>query len=499
MTLDVLDLPALRRWVVIARADLARHAAAINGLNVFPVPDGDTGTNLVLTLDEAAREVAALRLTGLAESAEALARATLTSARGNSGVILSQLVRGVAEIAGRGTGEQLDHDDLRQALARASVLARSGVARPVEGTVLSVASAAADGCADGSSLAEVSGRAITAGRQALARTREQLDVLREAGVVDAGGAGYLLVLEALDRVVRDDPSPADGDATPEWLLAAGPVSVDAAGSDDCGPRHDGPAYEVMYLLDDSDDVRVERLRARLDALGDSVVVAGGPRVWSVHVHVDDVAAALNAGVGAGRPHRFRVTRFDVGTPPPRPVAGFGMLVVADGLGDLDGVRGSQVALVDVADVRDQPGAVVDRLRDLGGDEGVLALTDSTAAAEIVHEAAAIVGRVVHVVGSHPVHVLAGLSVIDGDGSLVDAARDALEVVDEAVVVLLERTGAEQTAQVLDRVRESGAEVVTLVTGAGAQVPAELLDGLAGVEVTVLESRARGWALAVGLE
>ncbi|WP_050669988.1 DAK2 domain-containing protein [Luteipulveratus halotolerans] len=499
MTLDVLDLPALRRWVVIARADLARHAEAINRLNVFPVPDGDTGTNMLLTLDEAAREVSALRLDGLGESVAALSRAALMSARGNSGVILSQLVRGIGEVALECGREHLEAVEVAAALRRAGDLARAGVTRPVEGTVLSVAAAAGQAATGAVTLHDVAEAALEAGRAALLATRDQLDVLREAGVVDAGGAGYLVVLEALHRVVADSPDPEH--ETPEWLSVAPRAAVTGPDAD-CDPAVEGPAYEVMYLLDDSDDARVERLKQRLDPLGDSLVVAGGPQVWSVHVHVDDVAAALNAGAAAGRPHRFAVTRFDapVATPT-RPAPGFGVLVLTDGLSAIPGVRDAGAAVIEMTTVRDRPGVVVDLLRDSAGEQGTLVLTDSDAAAEVVHQAAEIAGGVVQVVGSHPVHVLAGLSVLDTSAGLDAAAAAAREVAGDVTTLLLPQLGPEATTQVLDTVRDVGGEVVTLVTGAGHDVPAELSNGLAeaGPEVSVLHSSAARWALAVGVE
>ena len=501
MTLDVLDLPALRRWVVIARADLARHAEAINGLNVFPVPDGDTGTNMLLTLDEAAREVSALRLDVLGESAAALSRAALMSARGNSGVILSQLVRGIGEVALECGRDHLEAAEVAAALRRASDLARAGVTRPVEGTVLSVASAAGQAAAGAASLHDVAEAALDAGREALLATRDQLDVLREAGVVDAGGAGYVVVLEALHRVVADSPDAHH--EPPEWLTARPRTPVSDGDRDgDCDPAGGGPAYEVMYLLDDSDDARVERLKQHLDRLGDSLVVAGGPQVWSVHVHVDDVAAALNAGAAAGRPHRFAVTRFAAPvSSPTRPAPGFGLIVVTDGLSSTPGLRDAGAAVIEMATVRDRPGAVVDLLRERSGEEGALVLTDSEAAAEVVHQAAEIAGGVVQVVGSHPVHVLAGLSVLDPSAGLVAAAAAVREVVDDVTTLLLPRLDSDSVAQVLDAVRDADGEVVTLVTGAGHDVPAALTDALADadVEVSVLAGSATHWALAVGVE
>jgi len=190
------------------------------------------------------------------------------------------------------------------------------VTRPVEGTILSVAAAAAGAAeaatAKGSDLYGVAQAALEAAVVALAATPSQLPVLARAGVVDAGGMGYVLALEALERVIAGEWAT---DPTPEHAARLHPAELRAAAhADDArgivGPGESGvPAYEVMYLLADSAPERVARLRDRLDVLGDSVLVVGGGDLWNVHVHVDDAGAAIQAGVEAGRPHRIVVTHF----------------------------------------------------------------------------------------------------------------------------------------------------------------------------------------------
>ncbi len=316
-----LDAAAARRWAVLARAAFASRRAEIDALNVFPVPDGDTGTNLYLTFDAAldgarteyesrgARNGDAQEHDLVWES-EAFARALLLTARGNSGVILSQIFRGFAdEVAATGV-QALDGAGLASAIRRADALAWASVTRPVEGTILSVskaASAAAD--AAGPTLHAVTLAVLAAAREALAATPSQLPALERAGVVDAGGAGYVLLLEALERVVTGDltADSFDGDPLkrrPGWAPA---VSVPSRAGQDLDP--DGPAYEVMYLLSDSTAEAVSTLRQRLDEMGDSLLVVGSGDLWNVHVHVDDVGAAIEAGIAAGRPHRIRVTHF----------------------------------------------------------------------------------------------------------------------------------------------------------------------------------------------
>ncbi|MEU7391315.1 DAK2 domain-containing protein [Streptomyces tanashiensis] len=301
-----LDAEAVRTWCARALDALGREREEIDAINVYPVADGDTGTNLYLTAEaahEAVEAVFAASSPDTAETVRAMAHGALLGARGNSGTILAQLLRGMAAVLAEGR----DGDHLARALAEAAAAARQAVAHPVEGTVLTVATAAADGCAGGGTLADVAARAHAAARTALAATPGQLDVLGRAGVVDAGGRGLVAVLGALVETVSgrapDRTETAKrgvrllGDVRPVPAAPAGPCEGEA-----------GPAYEVIYLLE-AEDAAVDLLRARLDALGDSLVVVGGDGLWNVHVHVDDAGAAVEAGVEAGRPHRIRITHF----------------------------------------------------------------------------------------------------------------------------------------------------------------------------------------------
>src|SRR5207344_1853283 len=188
---------------------------------------------------------------------------------------------------------------------RADEQAWTAVGKPVEGTILSVSRAAALAAAvAGPDLPGVVAAAARAAADALARTPEQLETLRRAGVVDAGGRGLVVLLEALDSVVvgRSHGVRRARRARPASLPVA-----DLSRCDDLGSG--GPAYEVMYLLDVPDDAVLATLRPRLAALGDSLVVVGGGGLWHVHVHVDDPGAALEAGIEAGRPHYVRITHF----------------------------------------------------------------------------------------------------------------------------------------------------------------------------------------------
>ncbi|MFT4011113.1 MAG: DAK2 domain-containing protein, partial [Nocardioidaceae bacterium] len=291
----------------IVRA-LGEAREEIDALNVFPVPDGDTGTNLFLTFDEAHDVLQSYREehpgAGIGEVALAYKKALLLSARGNSGVIMSQLFGAMLRrLADPGT----DHlpSALAASMVEATDAAYAAVGTPVEGTILSVAKAASEAAvlAAAAERATLTGviRASTArAYAALEATLEQLPQLRSAGVVDAGARGLVVVLEAIETALTGK-RPVGRHYTRKQL----PTPAEVPGDD---LTEGGPAYEVMYLLD-ADDERVPGLREALLPLGDSLVVVGGDGLWNVHVHVDDVGAAVEAGLDAGRPHRIRVTHF----------------------------------------------------------------------------------------------------------------------------------------------------------------------------------------------
>jgi uncharacterized protein len=503
MPLAHLDLAALRRWVITARADLAAYADALNGLNVFPVPDGDTGSNLLMTMSDAVDELDRRAPEDMVAGTAAMSDATLTAARGNSGVILSQLSRGVSEVVAAADGQELGGHQLALVLTRAAQLAQDGVSAPVPGTILTVAEAAgtaANRVASSADLAGVVDAAVQGAGEALLRTRIDNPVLCRAGVVDAGGAGYLLVLEALQRVIHGTGGLArTGGAEPEWLRiskgTAGAVDLPA----DCGDHAplDGPSYEVMFLLDDTTDDGVGLLKTTLHDLGDSLVVAGGLDRYSVHVHVDDVAAAVNAGVAAGRAHRFRITRFADSRPTGSPE--FAVLALAHGQGVAHQLQRSGIAtLTEWADEK--------RLRARLGRSGTLLLC----AAPDAYDAARALDpehRVV-AVGRDSAQALAAAAVLDPDAGfdrLCAVAREAAaEVASNRVV------GDPGDDALMRQIREvivaaNDAELVTLVTGDG--LAADRIDALLGtirrehpaVEVTHVAGGVGEPLLTIGVE
>ncbi|MFL6089180.1 MAG: DAK2 domain-containing protein [Aeromicrobium sp.] len=289
---------AFRAWVALCVEALAAARAEIDALNVFPVPDGDTGTNAYLTFVAGSEAIDAEATDAeLPVVVKAFADGLLTGAKGNCGVILSQFVRAfVAEI---GDDFELTGDRVAQCFGAASRAGYAAVGRPVEGTILTVAAAAAEGAqAGGDDVRKTFASAAAAAREALARTPMQMDRLAQAGVVDSGGRALVVVLDATEQRftgrVPDRPAP--------FL----PTPFPAANRDDL--VEGGPSYEVMFLLE-ADDDRIPALRSTLDPLGDSLVVVGGDRLWNIHVHVDDVGAAIEAGITAGRPYRVAVTHF----------------------------------------------------------------------------------------------------------------------------------------------------------------------------------------------
>jgi len=285
----------LKRAIVAALGSLRAYQALIDEANVFPVPDGDTGTNMVLTMTAAAGAL------GSDDPFAAAPPAALVGARGNSGVVLAQWLRGLCDHAAPG-----DPASLVRGLRRAADLAYEAVLQPVEGTILTAARAAADGAA-GPTVAEILESAAAAARIAVDRTPDLLPVLKDAGVVDAGALGLWVVLDAFAAGLSGrEPAP------PQATGAPAPRTV---------AREAGStrfAYEVQYLLEAGDEA-IESLRAGLGRIGDSVVVSGGGGLWNVHAHTNDPDAAIEMGRAVGGVRAAAVTAFADATGGPRSV------------------------------------------------------------------------------------------------------------------------------------------------------------------------------------
>ncbi|MFI5534303.1 DAK2 domain-containing protein [Kitasatospora sp. NPDC051853] len=500
-----LDATTVRTWSRLALTALGQAREEIDALNVYPVPDGDTGTNLYLTVESAAEALEqGPAESGLAEATALLARGALIGAQGNSGVILAQWLRGLAEVLAHG-GEPAN---LGKALRRAADSAYQAVAEPVEGTLLTVAAAAATAAEDGDGRDGLTGTADTAyraARQALLRTPGQLPVLAEAGVVDAGGRGLVAVLGALaDAVAGKTPM---GPVALRQDHGLRPAPGCEGHQRPPGPGH--PAFEVIYLLDAPDEALPE-LRRELGALGDSLVVGGGDGLWNVHVHVDDAGAAVEAGVRAGRPYQIRITHFAeaaarAGAGADRSdreaVAARAVLsvVTGPGLAELCEQAGAHVLLADPdrppasaelaaaarrcgahevvlllndPELRAAAGAAADQLRQEGVRIAVLPTRSPVQglAALAVHEPARRFDEdVVAMTSAAGATRYAELVVAEGESwtmAGVCQAGDVLGLIDGDVVAIGTDL-ADIGEEVLGRMLAAGGELVTLVLGEGA--------------------------------
>ena len=539
-----LHAPAVRAWAEASLAALGEERAAIDALNVFPVPDGDTGTNMFLTIESACAAVdeafdaaeAAGSRTGTATVAGAMARGALLGARGNSGVILAQIVRGVAGvIAEVPDGDELSPAIVGRALRAASDEAYAAVSRPVEGTILTVARAAAESAERavhaGEGLVTVIESAVAAAHEALALTTDQLPALRDAGVVDAGGQGLVVVYDALLDVVtgvrRRRPRPAARTRLPAPHVVHG-APVGSTGE---------PSYEVMYLLTASAE-DVARLREVLESLGDSLMVTGDADLWNVHVHVHDAGAAIEAGLAAGALERIRVTYLPEATPTP-PAAGRGLVVVTHGPGTADLVA-EYGAVAVPARPRRRPSTaeLLDGARRAASAEVVMlpSDSDSLAVAEAAAEQARAEGLRVSVIPARSiVQSLAAIAVHDPGarfddavvamtraagatryGAVTIASKDALTMAGpcrigdvlglaEGDIVAIGSDVATVALGVADRLLGGGGELLTIVRGAdfGADETEGLADAVQrrhpGVDVVSIDGGQPLWPVIVGVE
>lgn len=540
-----LDAPALRAWAHAAVDALIAHTDEINRLNVFPVADADTGTNMLFTMRSAWAHVDAEPAgSDLAAVAGALAAGAMQGARGNSGVILSQILLGVAEVittaAAQRDGALSDVDGalFGAALSHAAALVVTSMGEPVLGTIVSVLQAAADAAVDraatGADVADAAGAAGDAAAAALDRTPQQLDVLARAGVVDSGGRGLLVLLDAMTSTLaghaprRPDYTPA----VPHAALAAA----------EFGATEAPPQFEVMYLLSGCDARAVERLRAGLEQMGDSVAIAAsGSDRYSVHVHVDDAGAAVEAGLAVGALSRIQITA----------LTGAGVrsagswareravLAVVDGDGGADLFAGEGAAVL--RPDGDDPISAQQLLRaliDVGAAQVMVLPNGYVAAEELVAGCTAAIGwgiDVVPVPAGSMVQGLAALAVHDEGRQAVDdgytmaraaagarhgAVRVATEEAltwagackpgdglgiagDEVLIVGPDITTA--AAGLIDLLMMAGGELITVLTGDGVDaavgeaLQAHVHQEHLGAELVTYHTGHRGDALLIGVE
>jgi DAK2 domain fusion protein YloV len=288
----------LRHLMMAALIGLEQHAEQVNALNVFPVPDGDTGTNMLLTLRAAVSAIAHDERTAIGEVAAKLAHGALHGSRGNSGTVLSQLLSGIAEVL-RGATE-LDAALLVRAFRRAVEMAYATFPQPVEGTILTVARAVSDATARAaahtSDLRRIFRAGLESGRRALAETPRLLPILAQAGVVDSGGQGLIVILEGMARLFDERDDAAATLSTPAALSAE---ALDAAFALSEEADEDGFGYDVQYMLY-GENLDVDAIRAAISAMGSSPIVVGTPEAVKVHVHVPDPSVPLAYGESLGK-------------------------------------------------------------------------------------------------------------------------------------------------------------------------------------------------------
>ena len=539
-----LNASALRDWAYTAVGDLITHTDEINRLNVFPVADADTGTNMLFTMRAAWAQADALTgIDDVAQVAAALSRGALQGARGNSGVILSQILRGLGDVTAaaaddrRGVLADIDGALFGAALRHAVSLAVASMGETVPGTIVSVlqdAAGAAEHAVDGGSdLADVVLAAADAAAVSLDKTTGQLDVLAEAGVVDAGGRGLLVLLDAMRTTLT-------GHTTHRHEYVPSPPHADVAATSASA----APQFEVMYLLNGCDAAAVEILRQRLDRQGESVAIAtsSGAGQYSVHVHADDAGAAVEAALSLGTLSRIQITSL-TGAEGARPSGGWSteraVLAVVDGAGAEELFAGEGAHVLQPDDSAPVSAKhLLHALVNAGASQIMVLPNGYVAAEELVAGCTAAIGwgiDVVPVPAASMVQGLAALAMHDPERQAVDdgytmaraaaAARhgsvrvateealtwagtckpgDGLGIAgDEVLIVGDDLTAA--GAGLIDLLLVAGGELVTVLTGAGvdAAVGEALQEHVhrrhLGAELVTYHTGHRGDALLIGVE
>jgi DAK2 domain fusion protein YloV len=544
MSVRRLDASALRTWAHTAVGDLISHADEINRLNVYPVADADTGTNMLFTMRSAWTQ-ADMRADSddVAETALVLAAGALHGARGNSGVILSQILRGLADVVSSAAADRggaladISGSVFAAALRHAVGLVVVSMGEPVPGTIVSVlqdaAGAAEHAGADGAGLAEVVSAAADAAAVALDKTTGQLDVLAEAGVVDAGGRGLLVLLDAMSTTLT-------GRAPNRHEYLPSPAQPDVASITAAAPR-----FEVAYLLSGCDARGVETLRERLDRLGESVAIAAsadGAGQYSVHVHADEAGAAVEAALSVGRPSRIHITSLSGGAGA-RPAGGWtrerAVLAVVDGDAAVALFAGAGAhVLRPAADAPVRANQLLHALVNTGAAQIMVLPNGYVAAEELVAGCTAAIGwgiDVVPVPAGSMVQGLAALAVHDEQRQAVDdgyaMARaaagvrhgsvcvateaaltwagickpgDGLAIAGDEVLIVADNITV-AAAGLIDLFLAAGGELVTVLAGAGIDrsvgeaLQEHVRSHHPGTELVTYHTDHRGDALLIGVE
>ncbi len=543
----LLDAAALRDWAHTSVSDLITHIDEINRLNVFPVADSDTGANMLFTMRSALAEANAGGENGCAAKiAAALFAGALNGARGNSGVILSQILRGIADVTATAAddagGELSDIDAylLGAALRRGVALVITSMGDEIPGTIISVLRAAAD--AVGQCARDGLGAAVAAAGDAavvaLEKTPEQLDVLADAGAVDAGGRGLLVLLDALRNTVTGQ--------TPARTVYE--LSPRTEKPDPKTAERRAPQFEVMYLLNDCEAHAADTLRDRLGELGESVAIAAAPQAtggYSVHVHTDDAGAAVEAGLAAGQLSRIVISALTSGAGG-LPAGGWtrerAVLAVVDGAGAAELFAGEGAAVLQPDATGISAHQLVRAVVDTGAAQVMVLPNGYVPAEELVAGCTAAIGwgiDVVPIPTGSMVQGLAALAVHEPGRQAVDdgytmaraagAARhgsvriatesaltwagrcqpgDGLGIAgDEVLIVAADAAAA--AIGLLDLLLASGGDLLTVLIGADleeadATAVSDILkdhvhDHHPGTELMIYHAGHRGDALLIGVE
>ena len=531
------QIARFRRVIKSAYASLEARRQEVNDLNVFPVADGDTGDNMAMTLRAVMEELDHLDgqevdEVGRTELVQALARAALMGARGNSGVILSQIVRGAAEELASRPGELIDPTLVAAAFARAADAAYDSVRDPAEGTMLTVFREMAHSLSrqlarlerdkqrlgpDASEeeqdavLAEVLERAIADGERAVARTPEQLEVLRESGVVDAGGHGLVLILAGVVAGLR-----GDGAELPEVQHHAPPRRS--------LPHHEDSRYRYCTnFIVSGKGLQDRKYLPRLEKLGDSVLVVGDDVTLKVHVHTDEPEAAVAVFDGVGQVANLDVAdmREQMAERDARLSGRTGVVAVAagDGLQRLFGELGAHV-VPGGETLNPSTYELLAGIHSVPADE-VLVLPSSSNVIMAAERACELSEKPAQVVPATSQQAsLLALVELDAQGSLEENAERLGAAIEEVAIggvapaarddaqgrfkkgdavgfvagEIVAWGGAGSTLEQTLQSLAEGAEIVTIIAGEGAPIPLEEIDVHVpdGVEVETHEGGQPSW-------
>lgn len=459
------DGRGLKRLIGAGLAWLERHQQAINALNVYPVPDGDTGTNMLLTMQSAYREIQNSPEEEVGIIAHKVAHGALMGARGNSGVILSQIFRGFSRAL-----EGVDRFDTVQfaaAMREAATTAYKGVIKPVEGTILTVsresAEAAVAAAAGSDDLTQVLKQVVSTARESVARTPALLSVLAEAGVVDAGGQGLFIILEGMLRYSLGESLTVDGELAAAMDLHS--LHLD---------HEEGYGYDIQFIIH-GEGLQVDEIRAEISSMGDCALVVGDSRAVKVHVHSPEPGTPINYGAGLGSLSRvivenmqeqyqeFILSKAQRPATPLAPPSGIGTVVVAPGPGLTTVFESLGASMVVSGGQTMNPSTeeLLKAVQDVPSDDVIL-LPNNKNIVMAAEQAAALSDKNIEVVPT--ITVPQGISALLALNYQADLATNA-RIMDEAAQIIktIEITTAVRSVQ-LNGISVREGEVIGLIDG-----------------------------------